>query len=47
MRTRKRDSQNDGAKARRAETLGVVLICLLILVYTLARFAKTVSWSLR
>jgi hypothetical protein len=34
-------------KARSVETLGLILITLLILAIMLARFARTVSWSWR
>jgi hypothetical protein len=35
------------ARARYAETLGLILIALLIFAITLARFARHISWSWR
>jgi hypothetical protein len=34
-------------RARHLETLGIVLIAVLIFLVTLARFAKTIVWSAR
>jgi hypothetical protein len=34
-------------RARRSETLGVILIAIFIFLFTLARFAKSIHWSTR
>ncbi len=36
-----------GDRARYLETLGLILIVLLIVAYTLARFAKSMPWGAR
>jgi hypothetical protein len=35
------------ARVRSVETLGVILIAILIFLITLARFVRTISWSKR
>ena len=34
-------------RARRAETLGAILIAIIIFLFTLARFARGIHWSTR
>jgi hypothetical protein len=44
---KKADSRHNAYRARNLETLGIVLIAVLIFLVTLARFAKTIIWSAR
>jgi hypothetical protein len=44
---KKRQDRHASYRARRKETLGVILIAVFIFLFTLARFAKTIHWSAR
>jgi hypothetical protein len=44
---KKADSRYGSFRARHWETLGLVLIAVLIFLVTLARFSKTIVWSAR
>ena len=43
--SRTRQDRHASHRARRAETLGAILIAIFIFLFTLARFAKSIHWS--
>ncbi len=47
VRKRASNSPRPAARARYLETLGLILIALLIIAVTLARFAKSLPWRAR
>jgi hypothetical protein len=42
-----RPTRHSTHRARRAETLGCILIAIFIFLFTWARFAKSIHWSAR
>jgi hypothetical protein len=45
VRNNRPKSEPHSHRARRAETLGAILIAIFIFLFTLARFAKSIHWS--